>query len=346
MESLDAIHEFALVNALCGGLKRSPKQYNQRHEADAEILSLPSGDYLALTIDGLQEEYVEGVLQDPEILGWANVVHSLSDLAAVAAQPMGMLLSYSLPFTADSEWQKRLTLGAHKALEAHGTYCLGGDTSFAEVPSFQSVGVGIIAGSEPLTRKGASPGDLVFLTGPSGLGNYVGLAKAMDEALWKQAEQSYRPRAPLAFMHEARPLLKAAVDTSDGLFAGLDLLSRVNQLGMHIESRPEIFHPAMVALSQKQGTPLWIAGAFGMGDYEVALVVDPAQESAFLEMCQKHSISPLRVAEFLPDEGVTLDLDGRTVPLDTTRLLNLFSESEGVEAYVRSLYAFDAELRA
>lgn len=339
------LHEFALVDRLTRDLSRSPLQRNQRHESDAEILELPGGDHLAVTIDGLFEEYHLGLLRAPEVVGWANVVHSLSDLAAAGARPLGVLLSYALPEGADEEWTTALNRGAEAALRSHGTFCLGGDTSFASEAAFHCVGVGMATGNSFLTRRGARPGDKLYLTGPCGMGNLLGLARNLDPGLWAELEASYRPRAPFGLVARARPTLRAAIDTSDGLLAALDLLMRVNQLGVRFQHREAVYHPRMVALSRHLGTPLWIGGAFGMGEYELVLVVDPAQEEAFLEAASEEGEPVLEVGVLESEPGFRM-VEGEDVwTVDTTRLLNLFAESPDPKAYIEALVAFDAELR-
>jgi thiamine-monophosphate kinase len=345
-DAVRALHEFALVDRLCEGLPRSPDQVNARHESDAELVRLPGGQLLAVTIDTLAEEYRLGLLRDPELVGWANVVHSLTDLAATGARPIGMMLAYTLPEDCDDDWRKALTAGATAALEAHGTFCLGGDTSFGDPASFQSVGLGLVDEGHQLTRSGARPGDKVYLTGPAGIGNLLGLTRTMDQAVWEKVQPLYRPRARFDVVADTRPSLRAAVDTSDGLLSALDLLGRVGGVGMRVLDRPELYRPELVDLSERLGTPLWIGGAFGMGDYELALVVDAAQESAFVQACSRLGTVPVLAAEVREEPGLRLVRGDAEYELDATRLMNLFAESPGPEEYVRALLAFDAEMRA
>jgi thiamine-monophosphate kinase len=343
---LDEIKEFALVNLLTRGFERSPLQRNERHMSDAELVELPGGNHLAVTVDGLFEEYRLGLLRDPYLVGWANVVHSLSDLAASGASPLGVLLSYALPQGVETAWLEALQQGAKEALQAHGTFCLGGDTSFAEEAAFQCVGVGLVLGDAYLTRQGARPGDRIFATGPLGMGNLLGLARNSNLELWKELEQSYRPRARFDVVAAARPYLRASIDTSDGLLSALDLLMRTNQLGIRFAHREEVYHPRMVALSRQLGTPLWIGGAFGMGEYELLLVVESDQVVAFQKSVAGLDVDLVEVGVFQKDPEFLLCESDREVVVDTTRLLNLFAESPDPRSYIESLFAFDAELRA
>ena len=344
-DAVRALHEFALVDRLCEGLPRSPDQINARHESDSELIRLPGGQLLAVTIDTLAEEYRLGLLTDPELVGWANVVHSLTDLAATGARPIGLMLAYTLPEGCDEAWRQALTAGATKALEAHGTFCLGGDTSFGDPASFQSVGLGLVEEGHQLTRAGARPGDKVYLTGPAGIGNLLGLTRTMDQAVWEKVQPLYRPRARFDIVADCRPSLRAAVDTSDGLLSALDLLGRVGGVGMRVLDRPQLWRKELCDLSERLGTPLWIGGAFGMGDYELALVVDAQQESAFVQACARLGTEPVLAAEVREEPGMALVQDDVEVELDATRLMNLFAESPGPQEYVKALLQFDQEMR-
>ena len=65
---------------------------------DAALLDVPPGDVLVASVDSV----VEGVhFRDgwftPREIGWRATTAALSDLAAMAAAPLGVLVSLSLP---------------------------------------------------------------------------------------------------------------------------------------------------------------------------------------------------------------------------------------------------------
>lgn len=345
MKALDAVHEFRLVNALVAGFARSPRQRNLPHGADAELVELPGGSTLAVTIDGLSEEYALGLLRDPFALGWSVVAHSLSDLAAVAAEPLGVMLSYALPEDQGQDFGVRLSEGAAAALDAHGTYCLGGDTSFAREASFQCCALGLVADGPLLTRRGAVAGDALWTTGPAGGGNLVGIAGRVSPELWARAQDGYRPRARLAAARRVRELVHAAIDTSDGMLPAVHVLAAANGCGAAVDLAPAGLHPGLLELAGQAGFPTWFAGAFGMGDYELLLAVPPENEAAVEEALRAEDLAPWRVGELTAAGGMTLVVDGAPRPLDGARLLNLFAEAGSLDAYVEGLGRLDAEMR-
>ena len=86
------VHENALVESLVRALPRSLDQANGLGESDAELLRLPGTDLLlAITTDAIVEEIEAGLYRDPYLIGWMTVMSSASDLAAVGADPLGIL---------------------------------------------------------------------------------------------------------------------------------------------------------------------------------------------------------------------------------------------------------------
>ena len=91
--------ENVLVKSIAGSFRRCPEQLNNLNESDAELIppELLKGEILALKVDGLADEIQAGLYEDPYVIGWTAVNATLSDLAAVGAEPIGMMLLLQLP---------------------------------------------------------------------------------------------------------------------------------------------------------------------------------------------------------------------------------------------------------
>ncbi|MBP1657895.1 MAG: hypothetical protein H6Q31_2496 [Bacteroidetes bacterium] len=152
------IRENAAIASLAESFSRSPRQLNGLQESDAELIRLNSGTILALTTDAIAEEIASGLYADPWLAGWMAVMVNFSDLAAVGAEPLGILIAETLPADISD---------ACIACESH---VLGGDTNAGRVLHITGTAVGIITSGRPLTRVGIRPDDLIFSTGPLGEG--------------------------------------------------------------------------------------------------------------------------------------------------------------------------------
>ncbi len=131
---------------------RSPKQINQFLEADAELIPIGNGHILAITADIIVEEIDQGIYHTPYLVGWMTVVANLSDLAAVGAEPLGILLQQSLPKDASSEFVEELQSGIAEACHKFGTFVLGGDTNTASSRQSGAVALGMIFNEKIILR--------------------------------------------------------------------------------------------------------------------------------------------------------------------------------------------------
>ena len=110
-------------------LPRAPGQVGDVHETDAELVPLGDGRLLALTVDTVAEEIALGLYREPETAGRIAVTAALSDLAAVGADPIGLLLSVTLPARDAESVQESVARGVAEAARDAGTWVLGGDTN-------------------------------------------------------------------------------------------------------------------------------------------------------------------------------------------------------------------------
>lgn len=345
MHHLDSIAEFAFINRMAQNLTHHPDQVNKRHEADAEILRRPDGTFLAATVDTLYEEYHLGLIRTPRVLGWNLVSNALSDLAAVAAQPLGVLLALTIPPDQDHDWTRELFEGINAAITGHGTWCLGGDTSFGSPPGFSCTALGTITRPTPLLRTGAGHDDLLYVTGPLGAGNTLAIAHHVSRELWESREKQFLPRARLSEMQVLHPFAKCAIDTSDSLVQTLSILASVNHVGIDISPTPDLYIPEMTELTARMNFPLWLTNVLGLGEYEIVLAVGRDREAAFLAEAARHAIPVKKLGATSPEPGIRICDGERVFPLDIPHLLNLFGKCSSREAYLEALIEYDRSLR-
>ncbi len=178
---MNAIKENEFISRLTAGFRRSPLQENGLQESDAEILCLPGNDpaRIAVTIDTISEEISRG-LYDPYLAGWMTVMASMSDLAAVGARPMGIVISETLPPDLSGVRIEELQKGIGDAADACGSYVLGGDTNSGERLLLTGCAIGIFGSEKSLSRRGATPGDALYTTNLLGSGNAFALSRLLS----------------------------------------------------------------------------------------------------------------------------------------------------------------------
>ena len=203
---------------------------------DAAVLRLPRGDSLVASVDAAVEgQHFRRDWLSPREIGYRAVTAALSDLAATAATPVGVLIALELP----GEWLAQvpdLADGIGDAVGVAQTHIVGGNVSDAKRLAITTTVLG--SAFTALTRRGAHAGDRVYVTGTLGGPGVVLDRLLRGEALGAHRDRFARPRARLA---ESRWLAEqgatAAIDISDGLLADLRHLAAASAARIEIDAQ-------------------------------------------------------------------------------------------------------------
>ena len=203
-----------------------------RHLTDDCAVLEFGGETLVLTHDMM----VEGVHwmpgQDPADIAWKLVATNLSDLAAKGAEPIGVLLGYSLG--ADD---LRFVDGMHEVLEAYSVPLLGGDTvGGGAVQAHGMTALGRATHRPVPSRAGAQVGDRMWLTGTVGgaMLGYDAVRSGLDDPANRRA--FCRPRPMLAEGRALAPHVTAMMDVSDGVLLDASRLAKASGVTLALNS--------------------------------------------------------------------------------------------------------------
>ena len=337
MRMLNSILENSMINRLAAGLPRSPMQVNRIHESDAEILTIPGheGTPLALTTDTVAEEIASGLYADPWLIGWMTVMVNLSDLAAVGARALGLLIAETLPPDATEGFLQELQLGIADACRACDTYVLGGDTNSGPSLSMTACAVGLCEGDRTLSRLGCSPGDLVFASGPLGGGSAYAYARMTGSPL-----PPYRPVARLREGAFLRSFATCCMDTSDGLLATLDQLMRLNGVGFTLDPGWEsALTEDSRALARHLEVPAWVVVAGEHGEFELVFTLPAERTDKFLSAAGSLGWSPVPLGHVTAGREIRVSSGEKgVVSLDTAAVRNCADLARrDVRAYLEAL---------
>lgn len=265
-------------------------------EDDAAVLEPPSGRALVMAADAM----VAGVhyLPDDPADGVARKLLrvNLSDLAAMGATPLGYLLTVSAPAATPDAWFAAFASGLAADQAEFGVVLLGGDTTSTPGPITLSLTIiGHVAPGMAVRRRGAKPGDEVWVTGTIGdgaLGLAVSLGQLADPSGYLRARYcvpSPRLGLPLA------GVVSAAIDVSDGLLQDLGHLCRLAGCGAEIEA-------GLVPLSDaaRAAGPAFLSDCLGGGDdYELLLAVPEGRGEALAAECRSLGVPFTRIGRFV-----------------------------------------------
>jgi thiamine-monophosphate kinase len=328
-----AVLEESFVATLVRGLARSPLQVNDVHESDAELVRLPDDGLLAVTVDQIVEEIRAGLYDDPFLLGWMTVVASASDLAAVGADPLGLVVGQTFAHDPDPAFVTSLQRGLAEASAATGLPVLGGDTAFDDRTRTASTALGLVPDGRVLTRRGARPGDRLVATGHLGLGSAFAWAR-----LAGRPGPVFRPCPHPAAGRIARNHATAAADTSDGFLPACDLLLRWGGLDLEVTADPaDLLHPVAARLAADLAVPPWTVLAGPHGEYELLLAVPSAHVAALEAAYAAKSVPVRELGVFRAGTG-RVSLPGSDASIDPARIRNLHPlAAEDPDRFLRAL---------
>jgi thiamine-monophosphate kinase len=256
--------------------------------------------YLLITTDMISQRTHIPTQMTPYQMGWFLVAINLSDIAAKGGTPLGVLCAFGLPKTTKETFFRELTKGANACAVQYSTTIVGGDTKETTEITLSGTAVGIVNKNEFMPRKGASPGDIVAVTGwlgKAGLGYY---------AIQKNSKEKKRSKGlfePQPRLKEGRLLAQtysvtSSMDLSDGLSASLYQLQEINAVGFEINKEAVPLASGLNQRFTKQSgiDPYVVALHFG-GDYELLVTIPPKKFERIKQTMRKHGLllSPIGI---------------------------------------------------
>ncbi|MBM2831866.1 MAG: thiamine-monophosphate kinase [Dehalococcoidia bacterium] len=276
--------EFALIDLIKRTIEQSQnRDILSRQQVvtgigdDAAVWRSRHGLALATTDTLVENVHFRRGMGTWEDVGWKALAVSLSDIAAMGGLAGYALISLAMPPSANVEEITALYRGITELANKHDTALVGGNITRASELSITSTVVGSSSGNEVLRRSTARPGDLIAITGHTGLAA-AGLRMLTRHQSTDRDTQTVlrnaclRPQPRLA---EGQVLLKhgvrTAIDISDGLLSDLTQICRASRLGARVEISKLPIHPAL-----KQAFPLVALELILSGgeDYELLFTAD------------------------------------------------------------------------
>lgn len=266
----------------------------------------------------------------PQHVGWKAAAVNLSDLAACGACPKAVFLTIGLPERSD-EWLEGFSIGLKKALDRYGVSLLGGDTTRTpktsdgtHSPTVVSItAMGELAPGTGLSRKGAEPGDDVWVSGTPG-DAYAALMMRLGEWSIADSFRGYladRMELPIPRVELGMQLIgvaSAAADVSDGLVQDLGHIFERSMVRGWVDVDSVPASPALSSLDDDKRLQAALAGG---DDYELVFTAPPELAGTIEQLSRMLSIRITkigRVAESVEsvDDAQVVLVDSSGEPVD------------------------------
>lgn len=185
---------------------------------DTAVLRYTKGKYLLFTTDMLIEDVDFTQEAQPREIGHKALACSLSDIAAMGGSPTHALVSIGIPKQNPARFIDGFYEGMLRLARKFKVNIAGGDLSASGKVIIDVSMIGEVDSKKVALRKGAMPGDIIFVSGPLG-GSLYG------------RHLRFTPRIKEAQYLVNNYTLHAMLDISDGLSIDLGRLCAASKAG-------------------------------------------------------------------------------------------------------------------
>ena len=207
---------------------------------DCAILHIPTRRQLLVTTDLCVEDvHFRRDWHPAPSVGHRCLARGLSDIAAMAGDPVACFLSLGIPAKLPEKWVDEFLEGLLKLTRLFQVPLAGGDTSSSEKITADIVVLGTVPAGKALLRSGARPGDRIYVTGE--LGGAAAVLKQLYAGKRVRPNHSSPyfypvPRLKTARLIRQRSLASAMIDISDGLSVDLTHICQESKVSALIEA--------------------------------------------------------------------------------------------------------------
>lgn len=187
---------------------------------------------------------------------------NLSDTAACGGRAIGLLLNLGLPNDIAFEEVEALCRGFGECADRNGASVLGGDITSALELSISATSIGRAPRDLVLTRRGAKPGDSIFISRPLGLtpaAFHVFLGNAESQLpldSLSQLRRQFTNMEPMLLLGQAlgaSRLCGACMDNTDGIGQSLSELGEASKSAFVVHRSSLRIPPLVEVVSELLG---------------------------------------------------------------------------------------------
>ena len=269
------IGEFGCIRHILKDFIYRPESVKLGAGDDGAVYVTPPGYDQVISTDTM----VEGIHFTKETMSFSDVGYRIcavnfSDMAAMGAEPVALVLSRALPKDLPLEDLENCYHGIRECCRKYSVNLLGGDmtASLGGVILTGTV-VGIVPSDWAVKRSGAQVGDVVFVTETVG-DSAAGLAAILHQCDMDFPGLTKRHRRPEAQIQLGKILREAGAtslnDISDGLSQELNEIAAASKVIINLDKDKIPLSEETIRLGKRLGTDPLNWAFTGGEDYELA----------------------------------------------------------------------------
>ena len=271
---------------------------------DAGAIELDDEKLLIVTTDmiGLKT-HIPRIMSSRQI-GKKAITVNISDLAAMGAKPLGIVMSVGVPSEFKIISINKIAKGMNEAAQKYGTCIFGGDVNRTDDLILAGTAIGLTTKEKLFTRNYAKTGDIVCVTGSLGNSaaayyawkNNLKLSKEIEDILYSSFLE------PVARIKESLLLrdldvVSSCGDISDGLGWELFKTGQASKVGFKIYNDLLPINDSVLYVAKKlKKDPIDMVLYYGE-DFELLLTIKKEKWNDISKKINKLDINLIKIGE-------------------------------------------------
>lgn len=285
---------------------------------DAAILKFDNDEYLVVSTDRQPTSlgFSYKITGYREIGNYA-VYQNISDLAAMGAKPIGLLMAIGLPRDFVFDDFKKIINGIFEEAKYYDTPLIGGDLKQAEKLNIVGIALGVIKKGRRISRDNAKPGDVICITGPIGrmaatqfsLIEKINIINNIKEDLYNV----FRPKISLksALLICENKLANSGMDISDGLLSDIETISIESGVKCIIDIESLPIPNSVKQFSQLVNLPPECFACSLGGDWEIIFTIPKEKLNIAIDLLSESGLILFSIGFIENGKGVYLKYNER-----------------------------------
>jgi len=291
---------------------------------DCAAVSFTPGHMVLVTTDTQVEgTHFNNADITPRTLGRKSVAVSVSDIAAMGGVPRYLVISAGFPGNLDEKYLNSIIQGFIDAEAEFDVKVIGGNLSTSKAIFIDVTALGEVSKEYLVERKGATPGDLIFVTGTLG-DSSLGFKIIQENPVTDKGKEylvgrhtTPHPRLSLGKMLADENLATSMIDISDGLMLDLSRISVDYGCGAEIFLEKLPLSEAYVNNSSDYSNNFYDLALSGGEDYDLLFTSEPANIEKIRNLAHKTDISISKIGRITNNpEIVLLDMKGEKIEIE------------------------------